>query len=203
VQSRKFKETISHIILVLHILVCTKWIVYLDLWWNIGYLQGPPRDGAYGYVPLNIPPRAPSRTPRLNNIQIYIEIYCYSTTDTKGQCFWRCPAYIAVTFHLVSEAEKQDIKGKEKKIYLQCFLKNTPKCVSILWFSQLQIHSNFSIYQYIHRPKRWKIQYQHQFIESKWPKWSVFFIIRLLFNGAIMMKKFESFDRIVCVYEWR
>jgi hypothetical protein len=30
-----------------------------------------------------------------------------------------------------------------KKIYLQCFLKNTPKCVSILWFSQLQIHSNF------------------------------------------------------------
>lgn len=31
----------------------------------------------------------------------------------------------------------------EKKIYLQCFLKNTPKCVSILWFSQLQIHSNF------------------------------------------------------------
>jgi hypothetical protein len=26
---------------------------------------------------------------------------------------------------------------------LQCFLKNTPKCVSILWFSQLQIHSNF------------------------------------------------------------
>ena len=65
----------------------------------------------YGYVPLNIPPRAPSRTPRLNNIQIYIEIYCYSTTGTKGQCFWRCPAYIAVTFHLVSEAEKQDIKG--------------------------------------------------------------------------------------------
>ena len=37
VQSRKFKETISHIltknvILVLHIIVCTKWIVYLDLW---------------------------------------------------------------------------------------------------------------------------------------------------------------------------
>jgi hypothetical protein len=51
----------------------------LDLWWNIGYLQGPPRDGAYGYIPLNIPPRAPSRTPRLNNMQIYIEIYCYST----------------------------------------------------------------------------------------------------------------------------
>ena len=37
-------------------------------------MQGPPRDGAYGYVPLNIPPRAPSRTPRLNNIQIYREI---------------------------------------------------------------------------------------------------------------------------------
>ena len=37
VQSRRFKETISHtltknVILVLHILVCTKWIVYLDLW---------------------------------------------------------------------------------------------------------------------------------------------------------------------------
>ena len=28
------------------------------------------------------------------------------------------------------------------KIYLQCFLKNTPKCVSILWFSQLQILPN-------------------------------------------------------------
>jgi hypothetical protein len=69
----------KNVILVLHILVCTKWIVYLDLWWNIGYLQGPPRDGAYGYIPLNIPPRAPSRTPRLNNMQIYIEIYCYST----------------------------------------------------------------------------------------------------------------------------
>jgi hypothetical protein len=37
----------------------------------------------------------------------------YSTTDTKEQCFWRCPAYIAVTFHLVSEAEKQDIKGEK------------------------------------------------------------------------------------------
>ena len=73
-QSRKFKETISHVIFVLHIVVCTKWIIYLGLWWNIGYLQGPPRDGAYGYVPLNIPPRAPSRTPRLNNIQIYREI---------------------------------------------------------------------------------------------------------------------------------
>jgi hypothetical protein len=47
--------------------------------WNIGYLQGSPRDSAYRYVPLNILPRAPSRTPRLNNIQIYIEIYCYST----------------------------------------------------------------------------------------------------------------------------
>ena len=101
----------KNVILVLHILVCTKWIVYLDLWWNIGYLQGPPRDRAYGYVSLNIPPRAPSRTPRLNNMQIYIEIYCYSTTDTKGQCFWRCPTYIAVTFHLESEAEKQDING--------------------------------------------------------------------------------------------
>ena len=78
-------------------------------------LQGSPRNGAYGYVPLNIPPRAPSRTPRLKNIQIYIEIYCYSTTDTKGQCFRRGPAYIAVTFHLVSEAEKQDIKRKRKK----------------------------------------------------------------------------------------
>jgi hypothetical protein len=37
VQFRRFKETILHIltknvILVLHILVCTKWIVYLDLW---------------------------------------------------------------------------------------------------------------------------------------------------------------------------
>jgi hypothetical protein len=64
---------------------------------------------------LNIPPRAPSRTPRLNNIQIYIEIYCYSTTDTKGQCIWRCPAYIAVTFHLVSEAEKQNNKEKKNK----------------------------------------------------------------------------------------
>ena len=116
VQSRRFKETISHIltknvILVLHILVCTKWIYG----WNIGYLQGSPRDGAYGYVPLNIPPRAPSRTPRLINIQIYIEIYCYSTTGTNVQCFWRCSAYIAVTFHLVSEAEKQDIKEKKKK----------------------------------------------------------------------------------------
>ena len=30
------------------------------------------RCSSYGYVPLNIPPRAPSRTPRLNNIQIYI-----------------------------------------------------------------------------------------------------------------------------------
>jgi hypothetical protein len=39
--------------------------------------------------------------------------YCYSTTDTKGQCFWGCPAYIALIFHLVSEAEKQDIKGKK------------------------------------------------------------------------------------------
>jgi hypothetical protein len=39
--------------------------------------------------------------------------YCYSATDTKGQCFWGCPAYIAVTFQPVSEAEKQDIKGKK------------------------------------------------------------------------------------------
>jgi hypothetical protein len=27
----------------------------------------------------------------------------------------RCPAYVAVTFHLVSEAEKQDIKGEKIK----------------------------------------------------------------------------------------
>ena len=126
VQSRRFKETISHtltknVIIVLHILgsSCTKWIVYLDLWMKHWISARVTRDGAYGYVPLNIPPRAPSRTPRLNNIQIYIEIYCYSTTDTNGQCFWRCPAYIAVTFHLVSEAEKQDIKGKEQNKHRQ------------------------------------------------------------------------------------
>ena len=67
VQSRRFKETISHtltknVILVLHILVRTKWIVYLDLWMK-HWISA--RDGAYGYVPLNIPPRAPSRTPKV------------------------------------------------------------------------------------------------------------------------------------------
>jgi hypothetical protein len=45
--------------------------------------------------------------------------FVFSTTDTKGQCFWRCPAYIAVPFHLVSEAEKQDIKGKEQNKHRQ------------------------------------------------------------------------------------
>ena len=78
VQSRRFKETISHtltknVILVLHILVCTKWIVYLDVWMK-HWISARVTKGRclYGYVPLNIPPRAPSRTPRLNNIQIYI-----------------------------------------------------------------------------------------------------------------------------------
>ena len=118
----------KNVILVLHILVCTKWIVYLDLWWNIGYLQGPPRDGANGYVPLNIPPRASNRTPSLNNIQIYIEIYCYSTTDTKGQCFWRCLTYIAATFHLVSEAEKQDVKEREKNLSAVFSQEHTQMC---------------------------------------------------------------------------
>ena len=42
----------------------------------------PPRDGAYGYVPLNITPRAPSRTPRLNNIQIYIYRYIATQPQT-------------------------------------------------------------------------------------------------------------------------
>ena len=124
----------------------------MDLWWNIGYLQGPPRDGAYGYVPLNIPPRAPSRTPRLNNIQIYIEIYCYSTTDTKGQCFWRCPAYIAVTFHLVSEAEKQDIKGKEKKSICSIFSRTHPNVLVYCDFHNyksilISLYTNISIVQ--------------------------------------------------------
>jgi hypothetical protein len=67
------------------------------------------------------------KTPRLNNIQIYIEIYCYSTTDTKRQCFWRCPAYIAVIFHLVSEAEKQDSKEKKKKTINKQKTKQTDK----------------------------------------------------------------------------
>jgi hypothetical protein len=120
----------------------------LDLWWNIGYLQGPPRDGAYGYVPLNIPPRAPSRTPRLNNIQIYIEIYCYSTTDTKRQCFWRCPAYIAVTFHLVSEAEKHQCfihKSKYTIHLVQTKICSTmitffvSMCISFLWISWIAV----------------------------------------------------------------
>ena len=78
VQSRRFKETISHtltknVIIVLHILgsSCTKWIVYLDLWMKHWISARVTKGRAYRYVPLNIPPRAPSRTPRLNNIQIY------------------------------------------------------------------------------------------------------------------------------------
>ena len=62
VQSRKFKETdIAHTNKKCN--PCTAylsfWIVYLDLWTK-HWISA--RDGAYGYVPLNIPPRVPRKT---------------------------------------------------------------------------------------------------------------------------------------------
>ena len=97
---------------------------------------------------VNIPPRAPSRTPRLNNIQIlYRDILLLNhrhqgTVLLEMSNIYSCDIPPRVWGR---EARHQGGGKEKKRIYLQCFLKNTPKCVSILWFSQLQIHSNFFI----------------------------------------------------------